>query len=77
VSEGALTDDVRSEIGEAGEALAARTRDAMGESPELDPLELFDHVYATPRASLAEQRAALEAELAAHAQSAREEVAAR
>jgi 2-oxoisovalerate dehydrogenase E1 component alpha subunit len=46
-------------------------------APELDPLELFDHVYATPRASLLEQRAALEAELAAHAQHAGTEVAAR
>ncbi|HEU4758059.1 MAG TPA: pyruvate dehydrogenase (acetyl-transferring) E1 component subunit alpha [Agromyces sp.] len=66
VSEGVLTDAVRTEIGEAAEQLAARTRDAMSEEPQLDPLELFDHVYATPRASLAEQRAALEAELAAH-----------
>lgn len=77
VSEGVLTDEVRAEIGEAAEALAARTRDAMNEQPELDPLELFDHVYATPRASLAGQRAALEAELAAHAQHAGTEVAAR
>lgn len=67
VSEGALTDAVRAEIGEAAEQLATRTREAMSEEPQLDPLELFDHVYATPRASLAEQRSALEAELAAHA----------
>ena len=31
---------------------------------DLDPLELFDHVYARPRAALLEQRARLEAELA-------------
>ena len=67
VSEGALNDAVRSEIGEAAEDLAARTREAMSEEPHLDPLELFDHVYATPRAALAEQRSSLEAELAAHA----------
>ena len=31
---------------------------------ELDPLELFDHVYGRERAALLEQRARLEAELA-------------
>jgi pyruvate dehydrogenase E1 component alpha subunit len=77
VSEGALTDAVRAEIGEAAEELAARTREAMSEEPQLDPLELFDHVYATPRSALAEQRAALEAELAAHGADAGAEVAAR
>ena len=66
VSEGALTTTLREEIGEAAEELAARTREAMSVEPELDPLELFDHVYATPRAALAEQRAALEAQLAPH-----------
>ena len=67
VSEGALTESVRAEITDAAEELATRTREVMTTEADLDPLELFDHVYATPRASLAEQRAALEAELAAHA----------
>ncbi|BDZ53071.1 hypothetical protein GCM10025870_01440 [Agromyces marinus] len=48
----------------------------MSEAPELDPLELFDHVYARPRTALVEQRAALETELATHAAAATE-VAAR
>ena len=39
----------------------------MTTEADLDPLELFDHVYARPRAALLEQRAALEAELAAGA----------
>jgi hypothetical protein len=45
------------------EALAASTRDAMNEEPELDPLELFAHVYAAPRAALLEQRDFLAREL--------------
>lgn len=61
-----LTDAVEEEITAAAEELAAATRDAMNATPNLDPLEMFDHVYATPRASLLEQRAALEAELAQH-----------
>jgi len=64
VSEGALADEVRSEITEAAESVAAHTRDVMTVDAELDPLELFDHVYSRPRAALAEQRARLEAELA-------------
>ncbi|MGN6128321.1 MAG: pyruvate dehydrogenase (acetyl-transferring) E1 component subunit alpha [Humibacter sp.] len=61
--EGVLTEAMRAEIAEAAEGLAAATRDAMNESPHLDPLELFDHVYATPRAALAEQREYLATEL--------------
>jgi pyruvate dehydrogenase E1 component alpha subunit len=63
-AEGVLTDEMRAEIAAAAEELAAATRDAMNESPHLDPLELFDHVYATPRATLQEQRDDLAAELA-------------
>jgi len=64
VSEGALTEAVRAEITDAAEELATRTRDVMTTEADLDPLELFDHVYSRPRAALLEQRAALEAELA-------------
>lgn len=63
VSEMVLTEQVRAEIAEAAESLAADTRDALATDPELDPLALFDHVYATPRPALAEQRAALAGEL--------------
>ena len=38
----------------------------MNANPELNPLELFEHVYATPRTAIDEQRDALEAELAQH-----------
>jgi pyruvate dehydrogenase E1 component alpha subunit len=62
--EGVLTTDARNRIAEEAEALASRTRDAMNETPELDPLELFDHVYVEQRPALEEQRAFLAAELA-------------
>jgi len=63
VAEGALTDEVRAEITAAAEDLAASTRECMTEQAVVDPLELFEHVYSTPRAALAEQRAFLAAEL--------------
>jgi 2-oxoisovalerate dehydrogenase E1 component alpha subunit len=37
----------------------------MSQAPDLDPLELFDHVYVNERPALLEQRAFLERELAA------------
>ncbi len=61
---GALTDTVRMDIAEAGEVLAAATRDAMNTEPVLDPLELFDHVYRADRPALREQREFLARELA-------------
>lgn len=61
---GTLTAGLKAQIADDAELLAASTRDAMNESPSLDPLELFDHVYATPRAALAEQREYLARELA-------------
>jgi pyruvate dehydrogenase E1 component alpha subunit len=63
-STGALTDEVRAQVAAAGEELAAATRDAMNEPPVLDPLELFDHVYASERPALVEQREFLARELA-------------
>lgn len=61
---GALDDDVAAQFAEDAEELAAQTRDVMNAAPELDPLELFDHVYANARPALAEQRDALARELA-------------
>ncbi|SDY81802.1 pyruvate dehydrogenase (acetyl-transferring) E1 component subunit alpha [Herbiconiux ginsengi] len=62
---GALSDALFDEIAAAAEQLAAATRDAMNTEPVLDPLELFDHVYATERPALREQREYLARELAA------------
>ncbi|WP_198416512.1 pyruvate dehydrogenase (acetyl-transferring) E1 component subunit alpha [Cryobacterium lyxosi] len=63
VAQGALTDEVRASILAAAEELATTTRDCMTEQAVVDPLELFEHVYSTPRTALAEQRAFLAAEL--------------
>ena len=63
-SEGALDDATRESISQEAEDAASAMRDAMNEDPALDPLELFENVYATPRASLLEQRDALARELA-------------
>ena len=63
-STGVLTEAIRLETSEAAETLAVSTRDAMNESTELNPLELFDHVYANPRPTLRAQREFLAAELA-------------
>jgi pyruvate dehydrogenase E1 component alpha subunit len=61
---GVLTEAVADQIAAEAEDLAQSTRDAMNEEPVLDPLELFDHVYATARAALLEQREFLARELA-------------
>ena len=67
VSKDALSAEDRADITRAAEELAATTRDWMTGQAEVDPLELFEHVYAEPRAGLAEQRAFLAAEIAEHA----------
>jgi len=64
VSEGALSDAERASITQEAEDTAAATRECMTIKAVVDPLELFEHVYATPRPALAEQRDALAAELA-------------
>ena len=62
---GILTAGVTADITDEAEALATATRDSMSEVPDLDPLELFDHVYVNERPALLEQRAFLERELSA------------
>ncbi|TDW31373.1 pyruvate dehydrogenase (acetyl-transferring) E1 component subunit alpha [Cryobacterium psychrophilum] len=64
VSEGALSDSERASITQEAEDMAAATRECMTVKAVVDPLELFEHVYANPRPAIAEQRAALAAELA-------------
>ena len=61
---GVLTPDMKENITREAESLAAATRDAVNETPVLDPLELFDHVYVNQRPALVEQRDFLAAELA-------------
>jgi pyruvate dehydrogenase E1 component alpha subunit len=47
------------------EAFAADVRDRMGVDLVIDPMSLFDNVFATPTPQLLEQRAMVEAELEA------------
>lgn len=61
--EGALTEDLEAEYTADAEAVATSLREAMGQDAELDPLELFDHVYTVQTPQLAAQRAQLAEEL--------------
>ncbi|MFG5092457.1 hypothetical protein O8I37_08435, partial [Campylobacter lari] len=54
---------VSAEIAQAAEDVAKDLRDAMNAEAELDPLELFDHVYSVQTPQLAAQRAQLAEEL--------------
>jgi pyruvate dehydrogenase E1 component alpha subunit len=49
--------------------MAAALREGMNADPALDPMELFEHVYAEPTQQLTRQAAQLRAELAAEHQS--------
>jgi pyruvate dehydrogenase E1 component alpha subunit len=62
---GALDDGTVDEIRAEAEQAAADLRTRMAADRELDPLALFDHVFAEPTPQLREQRAQVEAELAA------------
>src|SRR5699024_11268095 len=63
-SEGALTEDLEAQYQTDAEDVAAALRDAMGQQPDIQPLDLFDHVYSVQTPQLAEQRAQLAEELA-------------
>jgi 2-oxoisovalerate dehydrogenase E1 component alpha subunit len=62
---GALDDTAVAEVAAEAEELAAALRSRMNAEPAVDPLELFDHVYAEPTPQLREQRDQVAAELAA------------
>ena len=64
-STGALDAETEASIEQEAEALAADLRARMATEPEVDPLSMFEHVYATPTPQLVEQREQLAAELAA------------
>lgn len=63
-SRGLLTDDRRNAISDEAETCAAALRDAMNAEAELDPAELFLHVYHEPTANLQAQANELAEELA-------------
>ncbi|WP_145738349.1 pyruvate dehydrogenase (acetyl-transferring) E1 component subunit alpha [Saccharopolyspora dendranthemae] len=60
---GALGEQQESEFAAAAETMAEHVRDGVSQESEVDPEELFAHVYATPTPQLREQRALLRAEL--------------
>ncbi|MEU9912216.1 pyruvate dehydrogenase (acetyl-transferring) E1 component subunit alpha [Streptomyces sp. NPDC051001] len=62
---GLLDDDAVQAARDAAETMAADLRERMNQDPELDPMDLFAHVYAEPTPQLREQQAQLRAELAA------------
>jgi pyruvate dehydrogenase E1 component alpha subunit len=64
---GALDDDAVEAVHAEAEAGAADLRTRMNTEPAVDPLSLFDHVYAQPTPQLLEQREQVRAELAAAA----------
>ena len=62
-----LTEKFLSDTRDGAEQLAAGLRDRMNQDPELDPMDLFTHVYAEQTGQLREQAAQLRAELDAEA----------
>ena len=67
-----LSDEIANAASADAEAFAADLRARMNADTTLDPLELFDHVFAEPTPQLREQRAQLAAELAAESQTGEE-----
>lgn len=61
---GALDDGQIQAIHAEAEGAATSLRERLASDPPVDPLEMFDHVFAEPTPQLAEQRALLETELA-------------
>jgi pyruvate dehydrogenase E1 component alpha subunit len=61
---GLLDEETRSAITAAAEALATLVRDGMNADVEVDPMSLFEHVYALPTAQLRAQAELLADELA-------------
>ncbi|MEU3547000.1 pyruvate dehydrogenase (acetyl-transferring) E1 component subunit alpha [Streptomyces longwoodensis] len=62
---GLLDEDGIDAVRQDAETFAAALRERMNQDPTLDPMDLFDHVYAEPTPQLREQRALLTAELEA------------
>ncbi|HET6710277.1 pyruvate dehydrogenase (acetyl-transferring) E1 component subunit alpha [Amycolatopsis sp.] len=60
-----LSDSEIEQFAADAEVYAQSVRDTLNAEPRLDPLSLFDHVYAQPTRQLQAQRAALVAELEA------------
>ena len=66
VEQGHLDDARIQEVRDEADALAADLRTRMNAEPTVEPLELFDHVYARPTPQLLEQREMVRTELDSH-----------
>jgi pyruvate dehydrogenase E1 component alpha subunit len=66
---GLLDDTAKRSAADEAETMAAALRERMNADPQLDPMELFAHVYAEPTQQLREQQAQLRAELEAEQRS--------
>ena len=69
---GLLNDDQANAARQEAEALATDLRARMNTNPEVDPMSLFDNVFASPTPQVAEARAMVEAEMNAEMQTAEE-----
>lgn len=65
---GELDDATVAQVAAEAEGYAADLRERMHAQPTVDPLSLFDHVFAEPTPQLVEQREQVRAELAADAE---------
>ncbi|CAM5575914.1 Pyruvate dehydrogenase (Acetyl-transferring) E1 component subunit alpha OS=Streptomyces alboniger OX=132473 GN=pdhA PE=4 SV=1 [Streptomyces alboniger] len=70
---GLLDDDGKRQVRDDAEAMAADLRARMNQDPELDPMDLFSHVYAEQTPQLRDQAAQLRAELEVASEEAGEE----
>ena len=68
--EGLVDDDFVASVAEEAEEFAADIRDRMSIDPVVDPMSLFENVFATPTSQLLEQRAMVQAELDAETEEA-------
>ncbi|TWE10125.1 thiamine pyrophosphate-dependent dehydrogenase E1 component subunit alpha [Rudaeicoccus suwonensis] len=67
-SRGELNDDIVAATHAEAESLASDLRDRMNTDPTVDPMSLFDNVFATPTPQLEQLRGMVQAELSAEAQ---------
>ncbi|WP_134774428.1 thiamine pyrophosphate-dependent dehydrogenase E1 component subunit alpha [Ornithinimicrobium flavum] len=64
VGQGVLDDARMEEVRQEAEDFAAALRERMNAEPQVDPMSLFEHVYAEPTPQLREQREMVRAEIA-------------
>ena len=60
---GFIEDDFVASVAQEAEAFATDVRERMNLDPVMDPMSLFDNVFATPTPQLLEQRAMVQAEI--------------